>query len=140
MKKTSINLLKACLTSLFFFGMSFSNAFAGNFVLSEDIKTGLRKQTLETLNPINQGNQAGVLINPGSIITRVIQFAFPLAGLILFLMLVLAGFEMMAGSATKKSIEDGKKRATNAVLGFILLFSVYWIAQLIGYIFQIDIV
>lgn len=140
MKKRSRNVLTSCLTAIFFFKQSMSNIFAGTFNLSEDVKTGLRKQTLDTLNPINQGNQSGVLVNPGSIITRVIQFAFPLAGLILFLMLVLAGFEMMAGSATKKSIEDGKKRATNAVLGFILLFSVYWIAQLIGYIFQIDIV
>lgn len=82
---------------------------------------------------------ANQLRTPGGIVSRILVFAFPLAGLILFLMLVWAGFEILIGAPTKKSIDAGKQRATAAIIGFLLLFSAYWIFQIIEQVFGVKI-
>jgi hypothetical protein len=74
------------------------------------------------------------------IINRVWLFAFPIAGFILFVMLVWGGFEMVSGAASSKSKDQGRQRATAAIIGFVLLFSVFWIAQIIEYVFKVRIV
>ncbi len=91
-------------------------------------------------DPINHPEPSTVdLSTPGKIISRILQFAIPLAGLILFVMIVSGGFEMVAGAAEAKSKEAGRERITAAVIGFILLFVAYWIAQLIQVIFRVQI-
>ena len=82
---------------------------------------------------------AAQLKTPGGIISRLLFFAFPLAGLILFVMLVWAGFEILIGAPTKKSIDAGKQRATAAIVGFLLLFASYWIFQIIEVVFGVKI-
>jgi hypothetical protein len=91
-------------------------------------------------DPINKPTPSTVdLGTPGKIISRGLQFAIPLAGLILFVMIVSGGFEMVAGAAESKSKEAGRERITAAVIGFILLFAAYWIAQVIQVIFRVQI-
>ncbi len=104
---------------------------------------GVSKYHLDRLNPLySQGSPvlAEELSTPGGIINRFIQnYAFPLAGLILFVMLVWGGFEMLSGAANKKSIDAGKQRITAAVIGFVLLFAAYWIIQIIEAMFGLSI-
>lgn len=104
--------------------------------------TGPTNQTFNVINPLNIFNstQAARLTTPGSIITRVLQFAFPIAGVILFVMIVWGGFEILAGANEKKSLDAGKQRVTAAIVGFLILFCSYWIAQIIEFIFGISIV
>ncbi len=83
---------------------------------------------------------ASQLRSPGGIVSRLLVFAFPLAGLILFMMLVWAGFEMLVGAPTKKSMDAGKQRATAALVGFLLLFATYWIFQIIEVVFGVRII
>lgn len=103
---------------------------------------GLTSETLDALNPLTQFS-TGVdedLNTPGGILTRVLRFAFPLGGLILFIMLIWAGFEILSGASSgSKSIDAGKQRATAAIIGFILLFISYFIAQLLEVVFGIQI-
>lgn len=82
---------------------------------------------------------ANDLKTPGGIVSRALTFAFPLAGLILFVMLVWAGFEILVGAPTKKSIDAGKQRATAALVGFLLLFAAYWIFQIVEVVFGVKI-
>lgn len=79
------------------------------------------------------------LDSPAEIMNRVLSFAFPIAGLILFIMLLWGGFEMLTGAATKKSLDAGRQRITAAVVGFLLLFVSYWIAQIIEVVFGVSI-
>lgn len=92
---------------------------------------------LNQFNPLIIGGsaQAELLSTPGGIITRVLAYAFPIAGLILFVMITYGGFQVILTSATKKSVEEGKKKITTSILGFMLLFSSYWIVQIIQTIF-----
>ena len=101
------------------------------------------QETLDALNPLIQAGDkdlADQLSTPGGIVSRFLgSYAFPLAGLILFVMLIWGGVEMMAGSATSKSMDAGKQRITSALIGFLLLFSAYWIARLLEMAFGISI-
>jgi hypothetical protein len=89
----------------------------------------------DSLNPLKNNAK---LKSPGGIISRILVFAFPLAGLILFTMLVWGGFEMLVG-ATGKGIDAGKQRITNAVIGFFALFVSYWVFQIVEVIFGLQI-
>lgn len=95
--------------------------------------------TFDTLNPLRVLGSpfADQLSSPGGIVSRVLVFAFPLAGLILFVMLVWGGFEIMLGAASQKMVDAGKQRITAAIVGFLLLFSSYWITQIIEVIFGV---
>lgn len=97
-------------------------------------------ETLNNLNPIKIGSGSADLSTPGKIISRALKFfIFPIAGIILFIVLILGGFQMLAGANNSKSLEEGKQRITAAIIGFILLFAAYWIAQLLEIIFGIRI-
>ncbi len=78
-------------------------------------------------------------ITPGDILSAALPYLYVIAGMILFVMLIWGGFEMMAGAAEPKSQEAGKQRITAAVIGFVLLFVSYWIAQILQIIFGITI-
>lgn len=97
---------------------------------------GPNAQDFADLNPLKNSPQ---LHSPGGIVSRILTFAFPLAGLILFVMIVWGGFEMLVG-ATGKGIDAGKQRVTNAIIGFFLLFIAYWVFQIVEVIFGIQIV
>jgi len=105
------------------------------------------KDVIDSLNPLIQMQDpkadpglAEQLSTPGGIISRFLgSYAFPIAGLILFVMLIWGGIEMMAGSATSKSVDAGKQRITTALLGFLLLFASFWIARILEMMFGIKI-
>ncbi len=107
-------------------------------------------ETFDAVNPLligggddiddqEESQYANQLSTPGGIISRALTFIFPLAGLLLFALLVWGGFEMLAGSPTKKSMESGKNRITAALAGFFLLFAAYWIWQIVEVIFGVAI-
>jgi len=68
----------------------------------------------------------------GGIISTFLNYAFVIAGLILFIMIIWGGFEMLSGAGDPKAQEAAKKRITASALGFILLFASYWIMQILG--------
>jgi len=110
-----------------------TNDSEGSFAVTE--------QTLDSFDPlkVSGSNQAEKLSTPGGIISRVLDFAFPLAGMILFVMIVVGGFQMLAGASNQESLKNGQKRVTTAIVGFLLLFASYWIAQILEQIFSINI-
>jgi hypothetical protein len=76
---------------------------------------------------------------PAGVINRVLFFIFPIAGLLLFVMIVWGGFEMLMGAANSKSKDAGRQRITAAIIGFVLLFSAYWITQIVEIVFRVNI-
>lgn len=77
--------------------------------------------------------------SPAGIINRLLVFAFPLAGLILFIMIIWGGFEMVAGATNKKAMDQGRERITAAVIGFLMLFTAYWLVKVVETIFGVKI-
>ncbi len=107
---------------------------------------GPSSESFKKLNPLAAGGMfdvnartAAEFSSPGGIISRILRFSFPIAGLILFFMLVWAGFEILSMASNGKSIQQGSQRATAAIVGFILLFASYFIMQIIEVVFSITI-
>lgn len=97
---------------------------------------------LDSVNPLKVAESpvAEQLSTPGGVISRVLQFAIPIAGLILFVMILWGGFDIVSGAAGKKGIEEGRKKITTALIGFFLIFGSYWIVQILQAIFGFKVI
>lgn len=69
--------------------------------------------------------------NLGDIINTALQYIFPLAGLLLFILIIVAGFQLLVSSGDPKKVEAGSKRITAAIVGFLLLVASYWIVKVV---------
>ncbi len=68
-----------------------------------------------------------------------ISLAFGLSGLILLIMLIWGGYQYMTSGGDKESTEKAHKRITQALIGIIILFSVFAIISIIEILFGIKI-
>lgn len=104
---------------------------------------GLDAQFIDELNgEIFQNTSASKLQafqTPRGIISEILPYLFTFAGLILFLMIIWGGMEMLMGASNPKSQEAGKNRIMNAIIGFMLLFCSYFLAQLVELVLRVDI-
>lgn len=66
-------------------------------------------------------------------VSNAITGAISIAGIILLFLLIGGGIGMIAGAGKSdpQSVEKGKKAATSALIGFIVVFCSYWIVKLI---------
>ena len=110
---------------------------------SVDLGKPLTTANLNALDPLGNGDGS---IKPGadpaSIVSRAVnRFVFPIAGIILFAMVVWGGVEIVTASAggQQNKIDMGKKRITAAVIGFVILFCAYWLIQLVEVILGLGI-
>lgn len=79
---------------------------------------------------------SGNLSDPANIskfVSGIISTAISIAGIILLFLLIGGGIAIIsgAGKSDPKAVEQGKKTATSALIGFIVVFSAYWIVKLI---------
>lgn len=75
----------------------------------------------------------------GDVINALVPYIFALAGLILFIYLIISGFELLTSAGDPKKMESAKGKITNAVIGFIIIFIAYWLIQILEIIFGIEI-
>ncbi|MDO8551429.1 MAG: hypothetical protein Q7S03_02005 [bacterium] len=71
----------------------------------------------------------------GGVISDFLPFLFVFAGIILLLYLIWGGFILMTSGGDPKSINSGKGKITNALLGFLIIFLTYWLVQLLQAVF-----
>ncbi len=63
------------------------------------------------------------------IVNLIVKVVFVGAGVVLFVMIVMAGFSMIGGDSKDK--DKAKTTMTSAAIGFIIMFAAYWIMQII---------
>ena len=68
---------------------------------------------------------------PADIINSILPFVFIIAGLILFVMLIIGGFTIFTSTGNPEKIKKGQGIITNALIGFLIIFATYWIIQLL---------
>ena len=71
----------------------------------------------------------------GDIVSTLLPYIFILAGLMLFVYLILGGFQLMTSGGDPKRAESAKGKITGAVIGFIIIFVSYWLVQILQVIF-----
>lgn len=65
------------------------------------------------------------------VVSRALLFIFPIAGLILLMMLIFGGFSMLTSGGNPEKMQKGQGMIVNAVVGFIIIFVAYWILQIL---------
>lgn len=75
----------------------------------------------------------------GDLITTLLRYLFPFAGLILFAYLIIGGFSFLTSGGDPKGMEAAKGKVTNAIVGFIIIFVAYWVVQIFEFIFKIQV-
>ena len=68
--------------------------------------------------------------------------AIAIASIILLFLLVFGGISMIigAGQSNPESTAKGKKAITSALIGFLIIFTAYWIIQIVGRIAGLNII
>lgn len=62
----------------------------------------------------------------------IITIVFFIAGALLLIYTILGGISLMLSKGDPKSVAAGKSQITNGIVGFLIVFTAYWIVQLIG--------
>jgi hypothetical protein len=75
----------------------------------------------------------------GDIITALLKYLYPFAGILVFLYFVWGGFGFLTSGGDPKAIDQAKGKITNAIFGFVILFVAYWIVQIMEYMFKIQV-
>ncbi len=76
--------------------------------------------------------------NIGSIVSSLLNYLFPLAGILLLLYLIFGGFSLMTSGGDPKAVQGAKSKITNALIGFVIVFVAYWIVQILGTVLGIE--
>lgn len=73
----------------------------------------------------------------GAIISSIVPVIFAIAGIILFVMFIMAGFTLLTAGGSADKIKQGSAMMTSALIGFVIIFLAYWIMQIIQIIFGV---
>lgn len=87
-------------------------------------------------NPSGSKPMEGV----ASVVSLFLKISFVAAGLVLLFFFILGGIGMIssAGQSDPQKAEQSKKTLTSALIGFIVVFTSYWIVKLIGQLLGIQ--
>ncbi len=75
----------------------------------------------------------------GEIISKIIPYIYVIAGLVLFMMLIMGGFSYLTSAGDPDKMKSAQGKITHALVGFLIIFLAYWLAQLLEIIFGIQI-
>lgn len=98
-------------------------------------KTGLDLLSCYKLNATQ--SVGSVYKTPAVFVNLIVKIIFIISGIILFFMIIYSGFLFISGST--KGTEEAAKVMTNAVVGLIIVFSAFWIMQIIKLVTGADI-
>ena len=84
------------------------------------------------LNPMTVFAAQDVAKTPMGLISVLIWWAFRLAGILAFVMIVYAGFQYLVSGGNTAQQKDAQERIMNAIIGLVLLFAFYIILHTIN--------
>ena len=67
----------------------------------------------------------------GQIISALLPYVFVFAGLLMFLLLVIGGFQYLVAAGDKKGADAARSLMTSAVVGFVIIFSAFWVIKIL---------
>ena len=74
----------------------------------------------------------------GPVISALLNYLYPLAGLILFAMLLAGGFSLLTAAGNAEAIKKAQGRITSALIGFVILFLSFWLVQILQAVFGLE--
>jgi len=98
------------------------------------MKNNLLAQSLSIGGQTIEGPLKGI-DNIGSLISTILSFLLPLAGIILLFVLISGGYDFMMSQGNPEKIKAGQAKITTGIIGFILLAVSYLMVRVISSIF-----
>lgn len=68
----------------------------------------------------------------GEIVSNALTIIFPLAGLVLLLMLIYGGYNLMFSAGDPKKAQASREIITTALIGFAIIFIAFWLTIIVG--------
>ena len=69
--------------------------------------------------------------NIGDIVSDLLIYIFPIAGILTFIFLLYGGFNLIFALGNPEKIKKAQSQITNAIIGFLIIFAAYWIVQIL---------
>ncbi len=85
------------------------------------------------------GQSSFVTGSIGGLISALLPYIFVIAGLILFFIIIGAGFSMFTSAGNPEKSKKASSQLISGLIGFIIIFVAYWIIQLLELIFGFNI-
>jgi len=76
--------------------------------------------------------------NIGQIVSDLLIYIFPIAGILTFIFLLYGGFHLIIAQGNEEGIREAKAKITNAIIGFLIIFLAYWIVQILEIILGVQ--
>lgn len=73
----------------------------------------------------------------GEIVSNALVIIFPIAGLVLLLMLIYGGYNLMFSAGDPKKAQASKEIITTSLIGFAIIFIAFWLTIVVGRILGI---
>lgn len=67
----------------------------------------------------------------GDVLSTLLLYIFPIAGLILFFMLIAGGFGLLTSAGNPDKTKAAQAKLTSAIIGFAIIFVSYWLIQIL---------
>ena len=99
-------------------------------ILAQQLKIPGSTSALQGPLPASKG-----FTNIASLVNNAMPILFPIAGILVLIYLIWGGFEYMTAMGDPKKAQSGRTRITQAVIGFFIIFTAYWITQLVAFLF-----
>ena len=77
--------------------------------------------------------------NIGDIISALLPYVFVIAGLTLFILLIIGGFGLLTSGGNPDKVKGAQGKITSAIIGFVIIFVSYWLMRILEIIFGIKI-
>ncbi len=92
--------------------------------IGEDLPLGNGKNISETYSSV------------GPLVSSLLKNSLTLAGIIFLILILVSGVTLIAGagSSDSKKIEQSKKTLTSSIIGFIVVFTAFFVIQIISVI------
>lgn len=76
--------------------------------------------------------------NLGQIVSAALPYFFGAAGISLLLYFVWGGLGLMLSRGDPKAIQAARDKITGALIGFVIIFTAFWLVQIVASIFGLQ--
>jgi len=95
----------------------------------------------EVKGPVTIGGQTleDKFPNIGSLLSQLLPYVLILAGLTLFILLIIGGFGLLTSGGSPEKMKASQGKITSAVIGFVIIFISYWLVKILEIVLGIQI-
>lgn len=68
----------------------------------------------------------------GFVVSALLTFIFPAAGILVLLYLLWGGLQLMTSGGDPKGVQAAREKITGALIGFVIIFAAFWIVQILS--------